>query len=125
MPKWFHTAGPGQPDIHYMLPPLARLPNLERLIAQWGYFAIHAPRQTGQITAMLALAQQLTASGQYAAIPVSAEVGAPCPYPPYGVVAGASAPQNERTKQLLARANSRVGSASPVKVGPIDGAIPR
>ncbi len=79
MPKWFNTAGPCKPDIHYMLPPLARLPNLDRLIAQQGYFVLHAPRQTGKTTAMLTLAQQLTASGQYAAIMVSAEVGAAFP----------------------------------------------
>ncbi|MEL7354095.1 MAG: ATP-binding protein, partial [Cyanobacteria bacterium J06560_5] len=55
MPKWFNTAGPCKADIHYMLPPLERLPNLERLIAQQGYFVLHAPRQTGKTTAMLAL----------------------------------------------------------------------
>ena len=65
MTKWFNTAGPCQPDIHYMLSPLARLPQLEQLIAQRGYFVIHAPRQTGKTTAMLALAQRLTASGNY------------------------------------------------------------
>ncbi len=82
MPKWFNTAGPCKPDIHYMLPPLARLPNLKRLVAQQGYFVIHAPRQTGKTTAMLALAQQLTESGQYTAIMVSAEVGAAFPNDP-------------------------------------------
>ncbi|OBQ32417.1 MAG: CyrO, partial [Anabaena sp. CRKS33] len=34
-----------------------------------------APRQTGKTTAMLALAQQLTATGRYAAVMVSVEVG--------------------------------------------------
>ncbi|MEO0488206.1 MAG: ATP-binding protein [Cyanobacteria bacterium J06635_15] len=82
MPKWFNTAGPCQSDIHYMLSPLARVPQLERLIAQRGYFVIHAPRQVGKTTAMLALAQQLTASGQYAAVMVSAEVGAAFPHDP-------------------------------------------
>ena len=82
MPKWFNTAGPCKADIHYMLPPLARLPTLTRLIEQQGYFVIHAPRQVGKTTAMLALAQQLTASGQYAAVMVSAEVGAPFPHDP-------------------------------------------
>jgi type II secretory pathway predicted ATPase ExeA len=82
MPKWFNTAGPCQADIHYMLSPLKRLPNLERLIAQRGYFVIHAPRQTGKTTAMLTLAQQLTESGQYTAIMVSAEVGAAFPHDP-------------------------------------------
>ena len=79
MPKWFNTAGPCQADIHYMLSPLERLPNLKRLVDQRGYFVIHAPRQTGKTTAMLALAQQLTESGQYTAIMVSAEVGAAFP----------------------------------------------
>ena len=82
MPKWFNTAGPCQADIHYMLPPLARLPQVDRLIEQRGYFVIHAPRQTGKTTAMLALAQQLTASGKYTAVMVSAEVGAAFPHDP-------------------------------------------
>jgi hypothetical protein len=59
MPKWFNTAGPCQADIHYMLSPLDRLPNLERLVAQRGYFVIHAPRQTGKTTAMLTLGMEL------------------------------------------------------------------
>ncbi|MGK7888307.1 MAG: ATP-binding protein [Leptolyngbyaceae cyanobacterium] len=82
MPKWFNTAGPCQADIHYMLPPLDRLPNVDRLIEQRGYFVIHAPRQTGKTTAMLALAEQLTASGQYTAVMLSVEVGAPYPHSP-------------------------------------------
>ncbi len=82
MPRWFNTAGPCKADIHYMLPPTVRLPNLERLIAQQNYFVIHAPRQTGKTTAMLALAQQLTASGSYTAVMVSAEVGAPFSHEP-------------------------------------------
>ncbi|BAY88994.1 MULTISPECIES: ATP-binding protein [unclassified Tolypothrix] len=77
MPRWFNTAGPCKADIHYMLPPTVRLPSLERLIAQESYFVIHAPRQTGKTTAMLALAKQLTGSGSYAAVMVSVEVGAP------------------------------------------------
>ncbi|MEM9163079.1 MAG: ATP-binding protein [Cyanobacteria bacterium P01_F01_bin.4] len=82
MPKWFNIAGPCQADIHYMLTPLARLPELTGLIEQRGYFVVHAPRQTGKTTAMLALAQQLTASGQYTAVMLSAEVGAAFPHHP-------------------------------------------
>jgi hypothetical protein len=77
MPRWFNTAGPCQADIHYVLPPTLRLPGLERLISQRNYFVIHAPRQVGKTTAMLALAKQLTDSGQYTAVMVSVEVGAP------------------------------------------------
>ncbi|MEG3921163.1 ATP-binding protein [Microcoleus sp. POL10_C6] len=77
MPRWFNTAGPCQEDIHYALSPTVRLPSLERLIAQRNYFVIHAPRQVGKTTAMLALAKQLTESGQYTAVMLSVEVGAP------------------------------------------------
>ncbi|BAY20380.1 hypothetical protein NIES2100_01210 [Calothrix sp. NIES-2100] len=75
MSRWFNTAGPCQEDIHYMLSPTTRLPDLEELIQQRSYFVVHAPRQTGKTTAMLALGQQLTASGRYTAVMVSAEVG--------------------------------------------------
>jgi hypothetical protein len=77
MSRFFNTTGPCQADIHYMLPPTARLPNLVRLIEQRSYFVIHAPRQTGKSTAMLALGQQLTAAGKYTAVMVSVEVGQP------------------------------------------------
>ncbi|MCC3404433.1 MAG: ATP-binding protein [Microcoleus sp. PH2017_10_PVI_O_A] len=77
MPRWFNTAGPCQEDIHYALSPTVRLPGLERLIAQRSYFVIHAPRQVGKTTAMLALAKQLTDSGDYTAIVVSVELGSP------------------------------------------------
>lgn len=76
MARWFNTAGPCKADIHYMLSPLGRLPQLQRVIDQQGYFVLHAPRQTGKTTAMLSLAKSLTESGQYSAIMVSVEVGA-------------------------------------------------
>ena len=82
MTKWFNTAGPCQPDIHYTLPTTERLPQLNRLIEQRNYFVIHAPRQTGKTTAMLTLAQELTASGQYTAVLLSLEVGAVFPHDP-------------------------------------------
>jgi len=76
MPKWFNTAGPCQPDIHYTLSSTERIPELTQLIAQRNYFVIHAPRQVGKTTAMLTLAQELTASGAYTAVMLSLEVGA-------------------------------------------------
>ena len=75
MSRWFNTAGPCKPDKHYMLPPTSRLPDLETLIEQESYFVVHAPRQTGKTTAMLALAKQLTSNGRYASVMVSVEVG--------------------------------------------------
>ncbi|MEA5490178.1 MULTISPECIES: ATP-binding protein [Pseudanabaena] len=82
MQKWFNTAGPCKPDIHYMLSATERLPEIEQLIAQENYFVLHAPRQVGKTTAMITLAQELTASGAYTSVMVSAEVGATFPDEP-------------------------------------------
>jgi len=77
MARWFNVAGPCRSALHYMLPATERLPDVMRLIQQQNYFVLHAPRQSGKTTAMLSLAQTLTASGQYAAALLSVEVGAP------------------------------------------------
>ena len=82
MPKWFNTAGPCKADIHYLLSPTVRLPELKALIDGQNYFIIHAPRQVGKTTAMIALAQELTASGDYTAVMLSVEVGAAFPEQP-------------------------------------------
>ena len=74
--RFFNIAGPCQPDIHYMLPPTHRLPDVLRIVDQRGYFVLHAPRQTGKTTTMLALARELTISGRYTALLVSMETGA-------------------------------------------------
>ncbi|NJN68631.1 MAG: ATP-binding protein [Chloroflexaceae bacterium] len=76
MNRFFNTAGPCNPNDHYMLPAAARLPEVTRLIDQKLYFVLHAPRQTGKTTALLTLAQELTAEGTYTAVLVSMEVGA-------------------------------------------------
>ncbi|MFN6487129.1 MULTISPECIES: AAA-like domain-containing protein [unclassified Nostoc] len=75
MSRWFNIAGPCKADKHYTLSATSRLPNLSMLIEQESYFVVHAPRQTGKTTAMLAFAQQLTATGCYAGVMVSVEVG--------------------------------------------------
>jgi len=48
MTRWFNIAGPCKDDIHYILSPTVRLPDLEELIEQESYFVLHAPRQTGK-----------------------------------------------------------------------------
>lgn len=79
--RFFNTGGPCNPAYHYMLPATERLVNgdVHQLIAQYAYFVVHAPRQTGKTTAMLELARQLTASDDYTAVMVSMEVGAAFP----------------------------------------------
>jgi hypothetical protein len=75
MMRRFNTAGPCLPKYHYMIPALERLPEAPGLVAQMGYFVVHAPRQTGKTTALRALAEELTATGDYAALHFSCEVG--------------------------------------------------
>ncbi|RRR71819.1 MAG: ATP-binding protein [Candidatus Viridilinea halotolerans] len=74
--RFFNTAGPCNPDDHYMLPATARLPDVQMLLDQKAYFVLHGPRQSGKTTAMIELARQVTAAGRYAAALVSMEVGA-------------------------------------------------
>src|SRR5215210_5486465 len=76
--KFFNTAGPCRPDRNYMIPATRRLAdeNVAGLIEQGGYFVVHAPRQVGKTTAMIALARELTVSGKYISAVVSMEVGA-------------------------------------------------
>ena len=75
--RFFNTAGPCDRRWHYMLPASERLraDNVMRLIEQHSYFVLHAPRQVGKTTAIIELARELTASGQYTAAKVSMEVG--------------------------------------------------
>ena len=74
--RFFNTAGPCNPNDHYMLPAAQRLPQVYRLVDRKGYFVIHAPRQTGKTTTILGLAEELNRSGRYIAIVLSVEVGA-------------------------------------------------
>jgi hypothetical protein len=74
MSRRFNTEGPCRPDIHYMLPPLERLPRMRTLVEQGRYFVLHAPRQSGKTTALFALAEELTGAGTHVAVVVSVEV---------------------------------------------------
>ncbi len=73
--KFFNTSGPMKPEIHYCLPPLARLDKdrVVSLIAQQKYFVLHAPRQTGKTTCMKALVEELNQGGNYHALYVNVE----------------------------------------------------
>jgi hypothetical protein len=77
VPRFFNTAGPNNPDDHYTLPVLARLPDVRSFIDKKLYFVLHAPRQVGKTTSLLTLARELTAEGIYAAVLLSMETGAP------------------------------------------------
>jgi len=75
MEKFFNTAGPNQPDIHYTLLPIQRVnwPELSGLIAARKYFILHAPRQTGKTSLLINLMHFINAEGQYRALYVNVE----------------------------------------------------
>ena len=75
--RFFNTAGPIKPERHYCIPPLARL-NLDELlglIRDEKYFVLHAPRQTGKTSVLLALQDLLNASGDYRCVYTNFEPG--------------------------------------------------
>ena len=63
----FSTAGPVKPDRHYCIPPLSRidLDEVLGLVRDEKYFVLHAPRQTGKTSALLALAKMLNQQGYH------------------------------------------------------------
>ncbi len=68
--RFFNTEGPVDRARHYCLPPLKRL-DLDEvllLIEQQKYFLLHAPRQTGKTSCLLALADHLNREGCYRAV---------------------------------------------------------
>lgn len=75
MMRFFNTAGPVKCDNHYCLPPLERfdLDEVISLIDQQKYFVLHAPRQTGKTSYLLALMKYLNQSGKYKALYINVE----------------------------------------------------
>ncbi len=73
--RFFNTAGPVVPEKNYHIAPLERMDRDEvfGLIESWKYFILHAPRQTGKTSALLALRDELNASGRYRAAYVNVE----------------------------------------------------
>ena len=75
--RFFNTAGPVNPEDHYTIPPLERLDLTEvlMLIRQKKYFILHAPRQTGKTSVLLALMDELNRGGRFRCVYVNAETG--------------------------------------------------
>lgn len=66
--RTFNTAGPCVEGQHYMIEPLSRLPDAQALVESGKFFVVHAPRQTGKTTILIALAKKLNADGRVAAV---------------------------------------------------------
>ena len=75
--RHFNTEGPVQADEHYTVPPLDRidLDEVLPLIGLGKYFVLHAPRQTGKTSTLLALRDHLNsgAAGDYRAVYANVE----------------------------------------------------
>ena len=63
--RFFNTSGPVVPADHYCIPPLERvdLDDIRQLVRNKRYFVLHAPRQTGKTSVLLALRDLLNAPG--------------------------------------------------------------
>ena len=63
--RFFNTEGPVRPDDHYAIQPLDRMDvdELLSLIRAKRYFVLHAPRQTGKTSALIALRNLLNSGG--------------------------------------------------------------
>lgn len=77
MERFFNTAGPNRPEEQYTIDPLSRfdLEEVLMLIRQKKYFVLHAPRQTGKTSCMLALRDYLNKRGEYIAVYANVEGG--------------------------------------------------
>ena len=77
--RFFNTEGPVRPDDHYSIPPLERVDveELLGLIRGKRYFVLHAPRQTGKTSALIALRDLLNSGevGHFRCVDVNVEVG--------------------------------------------------
>ena len=68
--KFFTTEGPVNCQDHYCLPPLERfdLDEILNLVEKKKYFILHAPRQTGKTSSLLALVEYLNQKGTFRAL---------------------------------------------------------
>ena len=83
--RFFNTAGPVRAEDHYAIPPLKRgnVAEILRLIRDKQYFVLHAPRQTGKTSALIALRDLLNGGGEgapsgaggFRCVDVNVEVG--------------------------------------------------
>ncbi|MBP5340511.1 MAG: ATP-binding protein [Prevotella sp.] len=103
MERFFNTAGPQKPDLHYTIDPLSRfdLDDVLMLIRQQKYFVLHAPRQTGKTSCMLALRDLLNQRGDYIAVYVNVEAGQASRDKVEEVVGSTCDTLAERFRQLL------------------------
>lgn len=98
MERFFNNAGPIKPELHYQLDLLHRIDwaEVSQLIREERYFVLHAPRQTGKTSTLLAIMKTLNASGHYACA--------------YANIEGAQAARGDETKGIPAACDALVNA---------------
>lgn len=98
MERFFNTAGPTVAQRHYHLEPLHRLDwaEIQWLIREQRYFVLHAPRQTGKTSTLLAMMKALNGEGVYACA--------------YANIEGAQAARGDETQGIPAVCDAIVAS---------------
>ena len=68
--RYFNTTGPVVSEEHYNILALSRwgMDGIRQLIREKRYFVLHAPRQTGKTSCLLALMKKLNEEGNYTAL---------------------------------------------------------
>ena len=75
--RFFNTTGPIEPERHYCIAPLKRvkLREIHTLVQRRQCFVLHAPRQTGKTSTLLALKQWLNSQGDCECVYANFEAG--------------------------------------------------
>jgi len=73
IPKHFNIAGPCNPDEHYMVDTLGRLPEAYHLAMKKKYFCIHSARQSGKTTFIHSLVDTINKNGAFYSVYCSLE----------------------------------------------------
>ncbi len=94
MERFFNNAGPTVPKDHYHIDPLHRLDwaEVQHLIDSKRYFVLHAPRQTGKTTTLLAMMEAINEEGRYSCA--------------YANIEGAQAARGDETQGIPAACNA-------------------
>ena len=74
--RFFNTAGPMKPELNYCIDPLTRIDweEIRKLIDDMRYFVMHAPRQTGKTSSLMAMMRVLNEENRYACAYANIEI---------------------------------------------------
>ena len=117
MERFFNIAGPCNPADHYMLSATDRLPEIVSLIRKKQYFVIHAQRQCGKTTAILALRNEINAGNERVAMYCSLEAAEGIAEPAKGMPIIYSLIQNAAS-QAASIADCPARSVAPSSIDP-------